>query len=918
MRTFTISMRSVFALVVSTTLGVSAQPAAPAGLLVNGVSNPLAIEREATQFTWMSTGTVRGERQTAYQILVSSNVDHLTAGVGDCWDSGKVDSDKSASVAYAGKPLPPTQRFWWKVRTWDQTGKPGKYSEQNYFDTGLNDWTARYLWDGTTNLNNFAYFRKTFSITRKPDLAKVYVTAHNDYILYCNGHLLGRGPARSDPYHYGQYNAYDITKLLKNGTNVFAAIGHWMGTWNNAGVNAKPAFLLEAQLDYPDGSATKIGTDESWKVLAQTAFVETNATYFPPMRSHPAPASQPYRWTIPEEAAHLPPAFVETNTGESGGDRAAIQFDSRREPAGWQTSGFDDSDWAPAIVVDRSLYHLFAQRAPMERAQAELNPVSVISTNGAWLLDFGRCIDGWPKLTMRGNHSGDKVRMEYFQATDGRKPSGWDEYTCHGGTETWDADFGRHTTFQVIKITGYAGALKTSDVRGVWAYCDADVAGRFHCSSDLLNDIYEMCERSARQNIQQGIISVDADREQASWTADSWNIGNVLLYNHRDTTIIDKVVRDYAGAQLTNGDFPACSPAQSARSIPEWSMYWPMLLWQQYLFSGDEHLLREMSPRLTRLLDWIKKYQDPTTKLIDPPGWRISEYAGGNMPSGGYNMATASQYYENLLIASRQFAVLTQTNQSKDYLRQAEEVKAGINSNLFNGEYYLARTDTNRMYPLASAWALRFDIAPAADKSKILAVIEKAGKPNLGGYGGDAFYSGVLSAGGGDFAVHDLARYRFMLEANKANWESFNPGGGEANHAWTSYPGYLFQKYILGIQPTSGGFATFDVRPSTGGLTFAEGAIPTVKGLIRTRWEKSADGHFLLSVHVPPNTRASIYLPKLVKGNLNLTESKRILWPATSQIKDPGVLTVSEEDSAIKCIVGAGDYQFIETPSNSG
>jgi alpha-L-rhamnosidase len=910
-------MPSVCALIVLRALAVSGQPAAPVGLLVNGVSHPLAIEREATRFTWRSTETVRGQRQTAYQILVSSNADHLTEGLGDYWDSGKVDSDKSAAVEYAGKPLPSATRLWWKVRTWDQTGKPGKYSEPNYFDTGLNqnEWTARYVWDGTTNQNNFAYFRKIFSITRKPALAKVYVTAHNDYILYCNGQLLGRGPARCDPYHYGQYNAYDITKLLKSGTNVFTAIGHWVGTWNNAGVNARPAFLLEARLDYPDGSVSTIGTDESWKVLAQTAFIETNATYFPTMRTHPAPASQPYRWTIPEEAAHLPPAFVETDTGESGGDRAAIQFDSRQEPAGWQTVGFDDSDWASATMVDRSLYHLFAQMAPMEREQAELEPVSITSTNGAWVVDFGRCIDGWPKLTLQGNRSGDKVRIEYSQTTDGRKPAGWDEYTCHGGTEIWDADFGRHTTFQVIKITGYAGALKASDVRAIWAYCDADVAGRFHCSSDLLNSIYEMCERSARQNIQQGIISVDADREQASWTADSWNIGNVLLYNDRDTMMIDKVVRDYAAAQLTNGDFPACSPAQSARSIPEWSMYWPMLLWQQYLFSGDGQLLREMSPRLTRFLDGIKKYQDAKTKLLDPPGWRISEYAGGNMPSGGYNLATASQYYENLLIASRVFSALAQTNQSKDYSRQAEEVKAGINSHLFNGEFYLARTDTNGMYPLASAWALRFNIEPAADKAKILAAIEKAGKPNLGGYGGDAFYSGVLSAGGGDFAVRDLARYRFMLAANKANWESFNPGGGEANHAWTSYPGYLFQKYILGIQPTSGGFATFDVRPETGGLTFAEGAVPTVKGLISTRWEKSADGHFSLSVHVPPNARASIYVPKLKTGNFTVTESRKLLWPAKAEIHDPGVLAVLEEDSAVKCVVGAGDYRFIETPS---
>ena len=863
---------ALLALVIaSIAFGAFGKPAAPVGLLVNGVSNPLAIDRDAIRFTWMSADPSRGEIQSAYQILVASGADSLAAGKADWWDSGKLESDKSASVEYGGNPLPAATRLWWKVRIWDQAGKAGPYSAPAFFDTGLNqnEWTAHYIWDGTTNLNNFAYFRKTFVITNIPSLAKVYVTAHNDYLLYCNGQPLGRGPARCNPHYYGQYNAYDITKLLKPGTNVFAAIGHWQGTLNNAGVNARPAFLLEARLHYPDGSSTAIGTEESWKVLAHTAFIETNATYFPLMRIQAAPASQPHRWTIPEEAAHLPPAFVETNTSESGGDRAAIQFDSRQEPVGWTGIGFDDSSWASATVVDRSNYRLFAQMAPAEKEQAELKPVSVTSTNGAWLVDFGRCIDGWPKLAMRDNRSGDNVRVEYFQMTGERRPTGWDEYTCHGGTETWDAGFGRHTSFQVMKITGYAGELKASDVRGVWAYCDADVAGRFHCSSDLLNSIYEMCERSARQNIQQAIISVDADREQASWTADSWNISNVLLYNHRDTMMIDKVVRDYAAAQLPNGDFPACCPAERARRIPEWSMYWPMLLWQQYLFSGDETLLREMAPRLTHFLDWIKAYQDPETKLLDPPGWRISEYAGGNLPSGGYNIATACQYYENLRIASGVYSVLGQTNQSEDYSRQAEEVKAGINSNLFNGEFYLIRTDTNGMFPLASAWALRFDIEPAAAKSRILAAIEKAGTPNIGGYGGDAFYSGVLNAGGGEFAVRDLARYRPMLEENKASWESFNLGNIEVNHAWTSYPGYLFLKYICGIQPTSGGFATFDVRPETGGLTYAEGTVPTVKGLITTRWEKGANGQFSLSVDVPANTRASIYIPKLVKGKFH-------------------------------------------------
>lgn len=256
-----------------------------------------------------------------------------------------------------------------------------------------------------------------------------------------------------------------------------------------------------------------------------------------------------------------------------------------------------------------------------------------------------------------------------------------------------------------------------------------------------------------------------------------------------------------------------------------------------------------------------------------------------------------------------------QTEKSSDYAQQAEEVKAGINANLFNGEYYLVRTDTNKMFPLASVWALRFNIEPTAARPKIVAAIEQAGTPALGGYGGDAFYSGMLNAGGGDFVVRDLERYRPMLEDNKANWESWD-SRNEVNHAWTSYAASIFLKYICGIQPTSGGFATFDVRPETGGLTFAEGTVPTVKGLITTRWEKSANGQLDLSITVPPNTKASIYLPKLSTGDFTITESGNRLWPAQSVTEDPGVLSVSEGDTSIKCVIGAGDYHFSEKPSN--
>src|ERR1700722_19734835 len=94
MKTVTILTQSFFTLAIALigfeTLG---SPSAPEGLLVNGVSQPLADDRDAIRFTWMSKDGARGETQTAYQILVSTNSEGLAAGTADSWDSGKVDSD---------------------------------------------------------------------------------------------------------------------------------------------------------------------------------------------------------------------------------------------------------------------------------------------------------------------------------------------------------------------------------------------------------------------------------------------------------------------------------------------------------------------------------------------------------------------------------------------------------------------------------------------------------------------------------------------------------------------------------------------------------------------------------------------------------------------------------------------------------
>jgi alpha-L-rhamnosidase len=110
--------------------------------------NPLGIHETAPRLSWIITSARRGERQTAYRVLVASTPERLARASGDLWDSGKVASDESAHVVYAGKPLESRTRCYWRVQVWDRDGKPTAWSRPALWSIGLlhpDDWSAQWI-----------------------------------------------------------------------------------------------------------------------------------------------------------------------------------------------------------------------------------------------------------------------------------------------------------------------------------------------------------------------------------------------------------------------------------------------------------------------------------------------------------------------------------------------------------------------------------------------------------------------------------------------------------------------------------------------------------------------------------------------------------------------------------------------------
>ena len=129
--------------------GVCSAAVTAGNLRCEYLADPLGIDAGSPRLSWILASSHRGETQTAYQILVASSEKLLKTDAGDLWDSGKVVSDATAQVAYAGWPLVSRQRCFWKVRAWDREGHPGAWSPVAQWQMGLlrpEDWQG--VWIG--------------------------------------------------------------------------------------------------------------------------------------------------------------------------------------------------------------------------------------------------------------------------------------------------------------------------------------------------------------------------------------------------------------------------------------------------------------------------------------------------------------------------------------------------------------------------------------------------------------------------------------------------------------------------------------------------------------------------------------------------------------------------------------------------
>ncbi|HYG22447.1 MAG TPA: family 78 glycoside hydrolase catalytic domain [Verrucomicrobiae bacterium] len=280
--------------------------------------NPIGIGIREPRLSWKLRSSRRGEVQTAYEIRAADSVDALQRDAALLWTSGQVISDQSVLVPWRGPMLKSRDRVFWKVRVWDKNNRPTAWSDAAYFELGLlepkSEWHAHWItseiprhdilgtlmtsasWiSGGSTASQSASARLSLVLPQGAVVRRASIDAAGDGLLtiFANGNATRQGSSsRTAPLHA------DVGEQLRPGTNIIgigsaAVRGAVRRNLQGPGRNAIAA---RGVVELEDGSQIEFNTGQTLEGMGQS-------------------------W------------------------RAAIN-----PPTNWFAPGFDDSEWAPAIV----------------------------------------------------------------------------------------------------------------------------------------------------------------------------------------------------------------------------------------------------------------------------------------------------------------------------------------------------------------------------------------------------------------------------------------------------------------------------------------------------------------------------------------------------------------------------------------
>ena len=878
--------------------------------------NPLGIETKQPRLSWQLNSLTRNVVQTSYQVIVSSSAANLKQNKGDIWNSGKVFTNKSLHIAYAGPALKPATHYFWKVLVGTNKGQ-AQTTQSAYFSTGLNssDWKAKWIgydkgsaWDSITQWSRLSarYLRKEFESKPEIKRAMVYLSGLGMYELYINGKKIGDQVLAPNPTDYRKsffYNTHEVTKQVKAGKNSIATVlgngrfftmrqNYKTHKHNNFGF---PKLLLQLEIEYTDGRKEVIVSDESWKLNVDGP-IRTNNEY----------------------------------DGE--------EYDARKEWKGWTMPGFNDQSWIQPEMVSAPPGVLTAQMSEPMKVMKLIMPKSIRKLpSGNYILDMGQNFSGWIALKNIVGNAGDKAVLRFAESL---KPDGelyvanlrdakvTDVYTLKGkGLESWEPSFVYHG-FRYVEISAFPGKPLISQFEGKLVYDALETTGSFETSNKTINKVYQNAWWGIASNYKGMPVDCPQRNERQPWLGDRTVGAQGESYVFGNGNLYAKWMKDIEESQTAEGSIPDVAPAF-------WNYYSDDVTWPAAFFFISNNLYNQFGnlqpiqqhyPAMKKWMGYMKekfmkayimtrdKYGD---WCVPPEALELIHAKDPARLTDGQLIATA--YYYKLLSYMQRFAGLTGNNaDSKYYGELSDSIRTAFQAKFYDSQkkQYGNNTITSNLLPLY------FGICPDSLKATIFEKIrykihvESHDHVSTGVIGSSWLMRGLTEYGYADLAYilasnKTYPSYGYMAENGATTiWELWNgntadPGMNSQNHVMLL--GDLITWYyenLAGIRTDKKevAFKKIIMKPTVpAGLDYVKASYRSQYGLIISHWINST-AVFDWTVRIPANTSAVLYIPaasmeELSEGFKPVSANKEIKF-------------VKAEDGVVVLEVPSGNYRF--------
>ena len=743
--------------------------------------------------------------------------------------------------------------------------------------------------------------------------ARLYATALGTYELFLNGEPVSEdrmAPGWTDYRERVLYQTYDVTDLVKSGSNVISALLapgwystslEWLQQPNNYG-RTPPTLRAQLRIEHADGKVEWVATDASWK--ARPSFIVHAELY--------DGETQDLRVSDP-----LIGTSADAEPGKSS-NRSRL-FNRRRSRV--EAQGFEP------IRIERIMPTL---------KMTEPKP-------GVAIYDFGQNMAGVERLTVSGAAGTDvQVRAGEILNPDGtlytenlRTAKVTDHFILSGsGEEELVPQFTFHG-FRYIEVTGLKSAPEAIHVSALVLHTGFPFTAKLKTGNAMINKLWSNILWGQRSNF----VGVPTDcpqrDERLGWAADAQVFWRAASYNGALAPFTRKFAGDLRGTQSETPYYGIYAPGTARPNMgvgAAWSDAGVIIPWTSWIQTGDTLVIDENWQAMRKYVDAIDS-RNPDGIWHTDSGIPFGDWLSLEGRTKEDIVATAYWAYDVEMI--RQMAQATgRTEEQERYAKLEEKIRDAFQKKFVEKASYIPAADNGPNpfgdinNPNAKAQggdtqtgyvlALHMNLLPENLRSAAADRLVKKIEENHGllntGFVGTPYLLEELTRTGHQKLAYDVLLNTGMPSwgyvvghGGTTTWERWNADEMMGDPQMNSYNHYAYgavadwiYRYAAGVDtsPLDAGFHTVALHPVFDArLSPLEFAYQSLYGEIRSNWTvkgKAAEWN----VTLPANTT----------GRLELTEAEAARWKLEGVAlgQSPSVKKV---DGGYE--LGAGNYGFV-------